>query len=84
LVIGVGPAASRQYVRSLPEEGHADQLTREDITSSVHYVRFQFAQPQVEAFATGPVVLASDHPEYEVEVELPDATRMELLSDLLD
>jgi hypothetical protein len=84
LLVGVGPAGSREYVRSLPEDAHAEQLTREDVTSSVHYVRFLFTPAQVEAFGAGPVALASDHPEYKVEVDLPDATRKELLSDLLD
>lgn len=68
--------------RSLPEEGHAEQLTREDVTASVHYVRFVLSPAQVEAFASGPVVLASDHPEYKVEAELSPETRQELLGDL--
>jgi hypothetical protein len=75
---GVEPA------RSIPEEAHAEQLTREDVTASVHYVRFNLTSDQVRSFGSGPVFLASDHPEYQVEVELSTETREELLSDLED
>jgi hypothetical protein len=75
---GVEPA------RSIPEAAHAEQLTREDVTASVHYVRFSLTADQIESFETGPVFLASDHAEYQVEVELPPETREELLTDLRD
>jgi hypothetical protein len=68
--------------RSIPDVGHAEQLTREDVTAAVHYVRFSFTPAQVEAFESGPVGLASDHPAYRVEVELPPETRKELSTDL--
>lgn len=68
--------------RSIPEVGHAEQLTREDVTAAVHYVRFSLTPVQVEAFASGPVWLASDHPAYQVEAELPSETRKELSTDL--
>ena len=42
-------------VRALPEEAHADQLTREEITASVHYVRLELtAATQVAASTPGP------------------------------
>jgi len=52
----------------------------------VHYVRFGFDAEQVEAFATGPVALAINHPEYPEGLPgtaLSDATRAELANDLL-
>jgi len=73
---GLAPA------RSIPEVGHAEQLTREDVTAAVHYVRFSLTPAQVEAFESGPVWLASDHPAYQVEAELPPETRKELSTDL--
>jgi hypothetical protein len=73
---GVEPA------RSIPEVGHAEQLTREDVTAAVHYVRFSLTAAQVEAFESVPVWLASDHPAYQVEVELAPQTRKELSTDL--
>ena len=80
--LGGAGAGAGDEVRSLPEESHAEQLTREDVTASVHYIRFPFLPAQVELFASGPVVLASDHPAYKVECELSEETRQELLDDL--
>lgn len=64
------------------EEQHASQLTRDDVTASVHFVRWRLSPAQVEAFATGPVTLAVVHPSYAHEAELSDVTRAELLTDL--
>jgi hypothetical protein len=69
-------------VRCTPEESHEAQLTREEITASVHYVRFRFSAEQVERFAAGPAVLALNHPAYQQRTELPDETRATLLEDL--
>jgi Protein of unknown function (DUF3501) len=69
-------------VRSITEEQHDSQLTREDVTAAVHYIRFEFTPAQVAAF-DGSVVLAVDHPNYAEEIELLPATLAELRSDLL-
>jgi len=69
-------------VPCLVDEGHAATLTRDEVTASVHYVHWQLRPEQVEAFAAGPVVLASVHPAYPHEVTLPEATHRELLVDL--
>jgi hypothetical protein len=76
----VGP--DRQVVPATPDPGHDSQLTREEITASVHYVGWSLTPEQVEAFAAGPVVLATTHPEYRHELELTDDNRAELLADL--
>lgn len=83
LLLRFGPGGG-EPARSIPEEAHAEQLTREDVTASVHYVRFNLTPDQVRSFESGPVFLASDHPDYQVEVELSTDTREELLSDLQD
>lgn len=70
-------------VRSISEEGHAETLTRQDITAAVHYLRFEFTTAQVEVFALGDVQLACDHPAYLEAVQLPPIVVTELLSDLL-
>ncbi len=83
LRIGAGDAM--QVVRSTPEEDHEANLTREATTSAVHYVRFHFSDDQVDAFATQPVRLAVNHPEYPDGLPgtvLDDATREELAADL--
>jgi hypothetical protein len=69
-------------VRARPEESHAQQLTREEITSAVHYVQWSMTAEQVTGFATAAVALVIDHPAYRHETELHEAARAELLSDL--
>jgi len=59
-----------------------ERLTREDeMTTTVHYLRFAFTPEQQAAFAAGPVVLRIDHPEYQASVELSDETRASLAAD---
>jgi hypothetical protein len=72
-----------QEVRSITEEQHESQLTRDDVTAAVHYVRFEFTPAQVEAFRDG-VQLAIDHPEYLEVIELLPATVAELRADLVE
>jgi len=74
--------AGPEVVRSVPEGAHEEALTREEITPSVHYIRFALSPDQVERFAAGPVTVAVDHPAYRRETVLPEETREELLSDL--
>jgi hypothetical protein len=62
---------------------HAAQLTREEVTASVHYVRFQLTSGQVARFADGPVALAVHHRHYSHSVQLGPDTRETLLQDLL-
>ena len=81
--LGAGEeGAGVEVVPAVPQAAHAEQLTREDVTASVHYVRFLLGPEQVERFAAGPVALAVDHPSYRERVTLPDEVRRELLGDL--
>lgn len=73
-------AASR--VTAVPRD--EERLTRDDITSTVHYLRFPFDAAQRELLASGPARLVVDHPEYTVWVELTDAQRAELAGDFAD
>jgi hypothetical protein len=82
LVLHAGEGDGAVAIRALPEEGHAAQLTREEITSSVHYVRWELSPTEIEAVARGPVALAVDHAAYGRRVDLADATVAELLADL--
>lgn len=75
---------SGERVRSIAEEAHAGQLTREETTAAVHYIRFEFTSDQVESFANGPVHVDIDHPDYLEAVELSESTHAELLTDLRD
>lgn len=80
----VGVAMDGDVVLSVPEADHAAALSREGITPAVHYLRFPFADEQVEAFRTAPeVALVSEHPAYPARTVLAPAVREELLGDLL-
>jgi Protein of unknown function (DUF3501) len=61
---------------------HAEQLTRDDVTSAVHYVHLALTPAQTEAFANSPIALVVDHPNYRHETVLGPATIAELLGDL--
>jgi hypothetical protein len=78
----LGDGADAVEVRCIVDPDHEKQLTRDEITASVHYVHFAFTPDQIEQFAAGPVSLVVDHPAYEHEVELGEPTRRELLADL--
>jgi hypothetical protein len=80
LRIGAGP--DPQVVRCAVDPEHARQLTRDEITASVHYVHWDLTAAEVEAFAHGPVAVAITHPEYPHVTELGEDTRAELLADL--
>jgi hypothetical protein len=70
-------------VRCEVDPDHERQLTRDEITASVHYIRWTLTPEQVQAFGDGPVWVAFTHPDYRHETELPDETVAELRSDLL-
>jgi hypothetical protein len=87
LLVGIERApvlhlADGTAVPCVVEEQHEAQLTRDDITSTVHYVRWELSPEQVEVFASGPVRLAVEHPAYREVVELAPGTIAELLADL--
>ncbi len=62
-------------------EEDAERLTREDVTSAVHYLKFAFTPEERRAFADGPVRLVVDHPEYQADVTLTTEQRSELVGD---
>jgi hypothetical protein len=82
VVLRLGDGDTAVDVRCVVDPDHAEQLTREDITASVHYVHFDLSDDQIERFEAGPVTLLLDHPNYRYQQVLADATRAELLSDL--
>ena len=82
LELRIGDGDDRIVVPCIPDEDHAEQLTREEITASVHYLHFRLDPDQVAAAEAGPVELAVAHPEYEHATVLPAETVAELLADL--
>ena len=66
-------------------EPDEERLTREDeITSTVHYLKFTLPPAQQAAFAAGPVKLFVDHPQYRAEAVLSDEQRAALAADFED
>jgi hypothetical protein len=71
-------------ITAITEEGHAETLTRDNVTAAVHYIRFEFTPQQVEAFASGDVEILCVHPAYIEVANLPQFVIDELLTDLRD
>ena len=84
LELRIGTGDDRIVVPCIPDEEHQSQLTRDEITASVHYLHFRLDADQVDAFAAGPVELALTHENYEHATPLGDDTLAELLADLRD
>ncbi|HUP85285.1 MAG TPA: DUF3501 family protein [Acidimicrobiales bacterium] len=80
----VGSGADAVLVRCIPEEAHESQLTRPEVTASVHYLRFELTPDDVARFATEPVELRVNHPHYEEGTPLSEETKASLLEDLRD
>ena len=59
-----------------------ERLTREQVTTTVHYLKFRFTPEQARALREGPASIVVDHPSYRAETPLDDAPRAELASDL--
>jgi hypothetical protein len=69
-------------VRCVVDPQHAARLTREHVTSAVHYVTFELTPARIDAFREG-TVLAIDHSAYSEDIELSSSTVAELRADLL-
>jgi hypothetical protein len=69
-------------VRCTVDPDHERQLTRDEITASVHYIHFSLTHEQVAAFSCGPVDLVIDHPAYSHETRLTEENQAELAIDL--
>jgi hypothetical protein len=65
-----------------PEEAHAAQLTREELTATVHYIRFRLTPAQVEQFPLEAVEVAVNHPSYTEGTFLSDDAKRSLTRDL--
>jgi hypothetical protein len=78
----LGARGSGNRVQAVPSD--EERLTRDDITSTVHYLKFPFDAEQRAELAQGSARLVVDHPEYKVWVELNDVQRAELAGDFAD
>ncbi len=85
-LVGIERAVELRFgghvVGARPDAAHEQQLTREEITPSVHYVHFDLAADEVGRFGEGSVELAITHPSYAHATKLSSEAVAELLSDL--
>ncbi len=82
VVLRIGQGSDAIEVRCTVDPDHEKQLTRDEITASVHYLHFSLTDDEVQAFSTGPVTLVVDHPAYQHETLLSADNVAELGADL--
>ena len=68
--------------RCLVDPAHEAQLTRDDITASVHYVHWNLTAPQIDAMAESGGSIVVDHPAYGFETQFTAENVAEFLLDL--
>lgn len=84
LVIGEESSGQEPIViPSKVEPSHEAMLSRQDVTASVHYVRFAFEPAAIERFAGEPVELRARHRAYHASTQLGEDTKKALLEDLV-
>jgi hypothetical protein len=82
LELRLGRGEDQVVVPCIPDEEHAEHLTREETTASVHYIHFRLDAAQIDALEAGPVELALRHENYDHATALSEETVAELLADL--
>jgi hypothetical protein len=80
----IGAKDSIEVIYGQPEKEHAETLTRQDVTSSVHYILFDVGVNRVEDFKKGPVFLVVDHANYSHTAELKAQSLQEIAKDLVN
>lgn len=82
VVLRIGAGADAIEVRCTVDPDHEKQLSRDEITASVHYIHFSLTPSQVEAVRSTPSSLVVDHPAYAHETPLTPDNVAELVADL--
>ena len=82
LALRAGEGDGARTITCRVDADHEATLTRDEVTSSVHYVHFDLDDDDIAAVEAGPVSLVVDHPAYAEQVSLGDETVAELLTDL--
>jgi hypothetical protein len=60
---------------------HAEQLSRQDVTASVHYVRFRFPPEVWDRLDEGEAMVVVEHPAYQASAPLSAQLRRSLMAD---
>lgn len=79
----IGAGENEEIVRGAVDCDHEAQLTREEMTASVHYLWFPVTAEQAARLEAGPATLACTHPAYPRQTLLTDENRRSLAAELL-
>jgi hypothetical protein len=82
VLLRLGEGADAREIRATVDGEHDKQLTRDEITASVHYVHFHLSPEQVGLVGSVPAALVVDHPAYRYETTLTSDNVAELRADL--
>ncbi len=74
--------AGSDPIACVPEAEHESFLTRDDITSSVHYIAWSLTDAQIDSLEAHGGTVAVDHPNYSHETAFTAENIGELLRDL--
>ncbi|NNN19049.1 MAG: DUF3501 family protein [Acidimicrobiaceae bacterium] len=77
----VGTGSKSRRIKSRPESEHESQLTREDVTASVHYIQWILEDEVQTRMIDERVFLGIDHHRYNARVELSKPSVESLISD---
>ncbi|MHB8262309.1 MAG: DUF3501 family protein [Acidimicrobiales bacterium] len=77
-----GEDGNARVIPCFPEKAHEAMLTREDVTSTVHYIRFKLDEDDVELLRSGEGELVANHPYYKASSALSRQVVDGLLADL--
>jgi hypothetical protein len=74
--------ADGSHVDAVPQD--EERLSRDDVTATVHYLKFPFSPAQRETLSAGPARIVIDHPDYHAVADLTDEQRTELARDFTE
>lgn len=81
ILLRIGTGDDALELRDEVDEEHAELLTREEVTASVHFVRVRVPRQAWDRFRDEPVLLRADHPSYRHDQELSVETKGSVLAD---
>ena len=81
IAVRVGDGDGATEVRCVVDPAHASQLTRDEVTASVHYVKVALPPPVASRILAEATVLVCDHPHYRHEAELSPVTKASVVAD---
>jgi hypothetical protein len=74
--------ADGSHVDAVPQD--EERLSREDVTATVHYLKFPFSPAQQQTFTAGSARIVIDHTDYHAVADLTDEQRAELARDFTE